>query len=248
MKKLMILVCTMVCAGQLYSMEPIEPYYRLTTIRKLPEAIQLIINSSNNLDEIVKKLELDSINDEESKRIVWEDEYEFTKLAHALANKFNLSTEAIANKFTTKAANEYKNMGDELINIILKHKVLTNVIFRKDLNAINQLIARGVDVNYSNLDKVTPLIAIMKAAQGRFDFIEGNYQKEKNEPFADRNRDRLLGGEINIASEFMTLLLDAGANPNLQDQNGRTALDYAPVEGPVEGGIRRIFEEKIMQK
>jgi hypothetical protein len=162
MKKL-ILLFIMVCASQLYGMEPIEPKRGILTgtWQNLPTEVKSLIitalaQSSNNLNEAIKHIiRLSRANKELNNNL--NDLKGFTKIVHMLANKFGMSTEAIAEKFNTATAKTYLELGNELMGIQ-----------SFNLKKVRELIQEGADVNYSsnqyNTDglKETPLTILKK--------------------------------------------------------------------------------------
>jgi len=141
MKKILLL-CALIGAGQLYSMDPTlflpriepEPTYHtqqaiantaLTLSKSVDEAINMIKQLS-----IVHKVQYDNLKD-------------FTKLVHLLANKFGISTADIASKFNTPIAQTYLNLGNNLLSFVGDIRPATHV-------KIIELIDQGADVNFSS--------------------------------------------------------------------------------------------------
>lgn len=147
MKKL-ILLLTMICAHQLYGMEP--SYESLP-----PELKQEIINkalaASNTSSEAIQNLKKLSIMHgiEFDKLFNLKD---FTKLAHVLADTFEEGDmNVIATLFDTPIAKKYLALATKLLMAIKA----------ENLNTITQCIEDGADVNIVAYDQmkntITPL-------------------------------------------------------------------------------------------
>jgi len=152
MKKIALLL-TILCAGALKAMEPKKPQpgHSGLGMGYVPSEVQSIINTYKNVDDAILVIKAVSLRDEDLKRIV-NEEFEFAKLIHVLADTFNLSTRAIAEKFETPGARLYINLGDTLIAAASKN-------YSK---AIAHLITQGADVNYNDNNNITPLMAAVK--------------------------------------------------------------------------------------
>ena len=148
MKKL-ILLFTIVCAGQLYGM---EPEHKMGDFGELPKdvhnEIKMALASNDTLEETIKAIKVASV--------LWGARYDslenFTKIAHRLANEFGVSTSEVADKFGTSIAKKYNELGSKLIG---------NLVYSDDPGAIDRivrLIEDGADVNFgSDAFRHTPL-------------------------------------------------------------------------------------------
>ena len=218
MKKIALLF-TIVCAGQLYGMEPMEA----ERIGDLPEELQreitqAAITSSNTLDEaiaMIKKLSASfgvqydtlfaNINDK-----LFTKNKDFTQLVHMLSNKFNLSTEEIAKKFETPAAKNYLQLANMLMDSVTGEDT--------DVKGITTLIEKyGADVNYTfatAFPDTGATILTWAIAHG-------------NNP------------------ETIKLLLNLGANPNLKNQFGMTALEWAQEFTGSDEELKQLIKETM---
>ncbi len=234
----LILLFTIVCAGQLYGMGPERGRY--VGLGDLPRETQVIIvtylQTNDNLDGTIAAIkeaskgvglankQLNAIVNE-----VYGIPKGFTALVHLLADKFNTSTEDVAGKFGTPVAENYQILGREL---------LLAISFSKDEEKIAELIQQGADVNYIGhpvLDPYSNTTPLM--------YVAAKYASAVS-PY------------INIVK----LLLNAGANPNLKivmDSSGNrmTALEYvsnyggsrSPSMTEKREAIKKLFET-AMQK
>ena len=142
MKK-MILVCAMICAGQLYGMGDIG---------KLPKEVQVLIiqalNSSNDIDSIINSIKAASSTSKALNQMV-NEQYNlnnlkgFTTLVGILADKASTSLGRfeIAQKFNTPIAQEYMDLGGKFVALLNADKA--------DLVKIKELINKGLDPNFS---------------------------------------------------------------------------------------------------
>lgn len=184
MKKIALLFIIL-CTGLLNSMEskkPLPGHYGIG-LGNVPSKVLTIIELNNSLVDVIEAIKTESKTDEELKHIL-NEEHEFTKLVHVLADMFNTSTNNIAKKFATQVAGQYITLGDALIDFVAK---------KNNNKAINHLIIQGADVNYKTVFNFTPLIIAVRA-------------------------------EADAA--LIQLLLNAGADPNLKDNQGYTVLDW----------------------
>ena len=136
MKKL-ILLFTIVCAGQLYGMEAKQKMGALGTLPRdiRNEIVNTALATSNNLDEAISMIQkLSTLYN-----VRYDNLNDFKRLVHLLADKFGMSTLEIASKFDTKTAKEYSTLGNLLMQ---------SIIFSES-DKITELISRGADVNLS---------------------------------------------------------------------------------------------------
>jgi serine/threonine protein kinase len=157
-----------------------------------------------------------------------------------------------------------KNQNQVLINLLIIHQAksdvknkngqtpLTMAIADKNIDVIKLLIMSGVNVDLANSSGKRPLLIAIEMAKhdyGRlFDQIEQDESK-----IIDRNnkqgfKDQITAlpmantsqGEQRTTLEIVSALLVGGANPNLGDHNGDTALHFlGRLQPPTEGCIHR---------
>jgi len=148
MKKIALLF-TILCAGPLNGMALPKPDELNPALSgKLPEDVKPIIimalsQSGDNLNSAIRTIKKASLNNKTLQRIInekWAGLKGFTTLVHKLANKFNTSTQEVAQKFKTPAAKQYLNLSNKLI-LAINYDV--------PINQIKQLINQGADVNYT---------------------------------------------------------------------------------------------------
>lgn len=194
------LLFTIICIAMLNGMTPQnrQPGHYGLGVGIVPSEVQNIINAYDNAEDAILAIRTDILlGDQELKRMVT-DEFEFNKLVHTLADKFNLSTNKIAHKFKTPVAEQYINLGNKLIYVVSQYsqyeKFSKNSIkFKEYIKEIINLISQGADINYSTDGHTTPLMIAMK---------------------------------VKVDSAFIQFLLDVGADPSLTDSHGLSALDY----------------------
>jgi ankyrin repeat protein len=120
--------------------------------------------------------------------------------------------------------------------------VLINAAARGELDVVNVLLSRGVDVNVKDNRGYT---ALAHAIEARYPEVE---EALLNRPELDPNAGGLLGRPILLAyvwrdnKKATERLLALGANVNLRDADGDTALHGAAETGNVE--IMRLLLDK----
>lgn len=133
MKELILLFSIVCAAGQLYGMEPANPYKSL-----LPELKREIINialTRDNLDEAVGMIQgLSTLHN-----VRYDNLSDFTRLVHMLANKFNALPSIVAEGFKTLTAQKYLKLSRELYEIMLR---------KNNIPEAQKLIAKGADILY----------------------------------------------------------------------------------------------------
>ncbi len=153
MKKL-ILLFTIVCAGQLYGMKPeLDP----TLWSNLPEGVGPLIimalaDSGNDLSTAIDNIKTASrINKALNQAInTGTNLQDFTVLAHLLADEFNVTTKEVAQAFGTTASKEYLT-----VNAPLEYRrSFSDYDMHMILNTSIATIASialywGADVNYT---------------------------------------------------------------------------------------------------
>ncbi len=101
---------------------------------------------------------------------------------------------------------------------------------RRDLTWMSFLVGKGANVNARNVRGVTPLM--VASAMG---FVEGvelliSYQARVDDPDAT-GETPLISAVHRKDVTMMRLLLKAGADPDRADNSGRSARDYATLNG-----------------
>jgi hypothetical protein len=216
MKKI-VLLFTIVCASQLYGMDPTSSFTKVSEDRSLYELQRTGPQNISDLpkdvhNEIIKTAlatspdllrTIEAINVASALRGVRYDNLkDFTRLVHILSNKFNALDASMIDWFlgyhmpgVALTADEYATLAHDLIDAIEKGQVDTAA----------SLIEQGADVNYS--------------------FFSEDYGYTSALIIAVRKND----------TEIVKLLLNAGANPHHTDKYTRkTALDYAQEKGSQE--------------
>lgn len=170
MKKL-ILVCALVCAGQMYGMtqmkqQEMDPalWGKSSHDKGLPDEVKYLIImalAQSDDESLMKKDRLDIsiynikkaslINKELNKMINLNDVKGFTKIVHILADKFrkygpkqytNDAENFFAKGFNTETAKKYLELAEQLKE---------SVIFGNNIDDIENLIKQGADVNSNRL-------------------------------------------------------------------------------------------------
>jgi len=133
--KKLILLCTMICASELYGMEP----QTMGAFASLPEELHKeIVNAlvkSNDLGQVIEAIQLAST----LRGLRYDKLQDFTKLVHVLAKKFNTGTREIASEFETPIAKTY-------LDLIKK---LFDAFNDMDNDAVANVIKDGADINFT---------------------------------------------------------------------------------------------------
>lgn len=211
-----ILLLTILCAGHLYGMEPeqgytntnlneLSPEVRYMIVRALSTTYNPKLNNIENLKNTVNALNAMSRVNKQFNAIIndlygksQENLKEFTKLVHILADNFNVSTKEVAMMFNTPIAQQYIDLGEQLVILVYGDKLDPRrqmEIYNKtgklptnvDPQDIITLIKNGADVNY--ISKLDPKIDYKESPLSAAVFVE------------------------NVA--LVNLLLEHGANPEL---------------------------------
>jgi len=160
MKKMTLLfTLTLLCAGALNGMEPEKPQLDPDLWGQLPEDVKPLImvalaKSGGSLNAAIDNIKKVSLINTKLNQMINEQYGNlagFTRLIHILANKFNMfstSTEAIAKKFNTPAAEQYLALGEEFREKVLDQSVL---LFDPEIALFNAqlLLENGLDPNFS---------------------------------------------------------------------------------------------------
>lgn len=136
MKK-MTLLFIFLCAGALKGMEPEKPELRSVFPEDIQkEIIKMALATSDNLEEVIK-----AINVANALHGVSYDNLEsFTQLVHMLADKFNVTTEKVAEKIGTSIAKTYVHFGRELLRVAGIDDNGSDTV---------QFIKKGADINFT---------------------------------------------------------------------------------------------------
>lgn len=108
---------------------------KLDSIAAMNVLISTLPNDLNQAIQAAKKLQGNNLKD-------------FTSLAHILADKFNVTTEEVAQKFGTPLAEKYKKKGHVLLQNLGKW---TTYEKGSTEDHINNLIQKGADVNFTGI-------------------------------------------------------------------------------------------------
>ena len=144
-----------------------------------------------------------------------------------------LFLQAVDKKDITKAAELLNKPGSVLINsrdLTTGRTALHIAADRRDVIWLNYLLNRGANPNIADRRGVSPL---MRASQlGFFDGIQALLAKgaRVDEPNATGETPLILAVHRRDTA-MMRALLGAGADPDRTDNSGRSARDYARLEG-----------------
>jgi len=113
------------------------------------------------------------------------------------------------------------------------------VTARRDLTWMNFLIAKGANVNVHDGRGVTPLqLAVTLGFPEGVELLVGQ-RARVDEPNAE-GETPLITAVHRRDTALMRVLLKAGANPDRADNSGRSARDYALLNGPGNSLINEI--------
>lgn len=145
--KNIFLLCAIMCASQLYGMEPeqshmekLSPEVKTMIIGVLHNTYNPKFNSEEDLNNIVNAIKTMSEVNLEFNAIVkyiYNNQKKFTKIIYTLAAKFNYTPSNIATKFKTPLAKKYVNLTDKL------EDAATNF----NSEEVKNLIEQGADIN-----------------------------------------------------------------------------------------------------
>lgn len=141
--------------------------------------------------------------------------------------------EAVRKKDGAKVEEAINEPGSTIVNtrdVTSGQTALHIVTQRRDVTWMNFLIGKGANVNARDARGVTPLQLATSLG-----FIEGIDVLVASKARVDEPND---AGETPLISAvhrrdigMMRILLKAGANPDRKDNSGRSARDYASIEG-----------------
>ena len=149
MKKVFLL-CALVCASQLYGMEPEQ---KPQSWNILPRDVQILIiqalYSNDNPDEAIRAIIAMSRTNKAVNQLIHGDIKSFTALVDLLEKKFpKMARQEIAKKFNTSIAKEYVELGRQLMSLGFDLQYGPSDI--PIINAIKALITQeNADPNYS---------------------------------------------------------------------------------------------------
>jgi len=172
MKKKMILLLTLLCAGQLYSMEAPQtgsshvsgPDYIAMLPRELKQHIIMLLITSGTLEEALQGIRrLTETNEEFNKMI--NNPIITRAIIRLLVQKFNAPSEYIAKKLSIQGSERYIKLCLDLWKALLQ---------RGDFTLAENLIKDGADIDYQTADvypmfcapvKVTALLELLNTAR-----------------------------------------------------------------------------------
>lgn len=141
--------------------------------------------------------------------------------------------EAVRKKDGQQVTDKLSEPGTTIINtrdLTTGETALHIVTARRDLTWMSFLISRGANVNVRDVKGVTPLVLATNLG-----FVEGaDLLLSKSARVDESNyagETPLITAVHNRNTQLMRVLLKAGANPDRADNSGRSARDYAQLEG-----------------
>lgn len=141
--------------------------------------------------------------------------------------------EAVRKKDGQQVTDKLSEPGTTIINtrdLTTGETALHIVTARRDLTWMSFLISRGANVNVRDVKGVTPLVLATNLG-----FVEGaDLLLSKSARVDESNyagETPLITAVHNRNTQLMRVLLKAGANPDRADNSGRSARDYALLEG-----------------
>jgi ankyrin repeat protein len=141
--------------------------------------------------------------------------------------------ESVKKKEGDKVTDALSEPGSTLINtrdVTSGETALHIVVSRRDKLWLEFLISKGANVNMRDFKGVTPLVLA-----SNLNFIEGvevlvDKGAKVDEP-SQTGETPLIAAVHTRNLEMMRVLLKAGANPDRADNSGRSARDYAMLDG-----------------
>lgn len=157
---------------------------------------------------------------------------------------------AVKEKDGEAVTNAVSQPGSTLINtrdITTGETALHIVVARRDLTWIRFLAAKGANPNVRDNKGVTPLV--LAARLGFIDGVEalikaGARVEESNAT----GETPLIFAVHNRNAELVRVLLEAGANPDRADNSGRSARDYARLDGTRNQALTEIENADAKRK
>lgn len=191
----MILLFTILCAGQIYGMEKEQPSGGPLVPDVYTEILKKVVERSNTLADAIQAVDIASV----LQGIRYDNLKNFTRLVHILADKFHITTQEAAHKIASSLNNllpiakQYENLASNLNQALENFHSYTHPTKQEPLDArrnlIKRLIADGADVNYSSSLHSMPLetaaihandiqlIKLLLDAGARPDKIKFNFKK-----------------------------------------------------------------------
>ncbi|WP_309141163.1 ankyrin repeat domain-containing protein [Novosphingobium sp. G106] len=150
--------------------------------------------------------------------------------------------EAVRKKDGTKVEEALNEPGSTIVNtrdVTTGRTALHIVTERRDLTWMSFLIGRGANVNLRDAQGVTPL-----QLASNLGFIEGIEllveSKARIDDPNDAGETPLISAVHRRNTEMARILLKAGADPDRKDNSGRSARDYATLDGAAGGMLAEI--------
>jgi len=141
--------------------------------------------------------------------------------------------EAVRKKDGTKVEETLSEPGTTIVNtrdVTTGQTALHIVTQRRDLTWMSYLIAKGANVNMRDVQGVTPL-----QLASNLGFIEGIELLVESKARIDEPNDAgetpLISAVHRRNTAMARILLKAGADPDRKDNSGRSARDYATLDG-----------------
>ncbi len=215
MKKL-ILLFSIVCAGQLHGMEP-EYVIKADDMASLPQEIRkfivLTLVESSTLEEAITAIRLLTETNKEFNAMV-NDPIIMRTIIRILVQKFNAPSEYIAIKLNTPGSKSY----------IASYSLLRSALDQKDFVKAENLIKAGADIDYQPAD-VYPMLC---ASQGILNLLFAlNQALATQETIAETKRILL----------FLQERQDPNDKENIKDYQQGLKSD----EMQLDGYIRKIY-------
>lgn len=156
-----------------------------------------------------------------------------TDVAHAQFSKGYKFLEAVRKREGVEVNDALNEPGSQIVNTrdsTSGETALHIVTARRDLTYMGVLIGKGANVNARDVRGVTPL-----ELASRLGFQEGAQllvdQRARVDEANAAGETPLITAVHRKDVAMMRLLLKAGANPDRADNSGRSARDYARLEG-----------------
>ena len=150
--------------------------------------------------------------------------------------------EAVRKKDGTKVEEALNEPGSTIVNtrdVTTGRTALHIVTERRDLTWMSYLIGKGANVNLRDAQGVTPL-----QLASNLGFIEGIEllveSKARIDDPNDAGETPLISAVHRRNTAMARILLQAGADPDRKDNSGRSARDYATLDGSGGGMLAEI--------
>jgi ankyrin repeat protein len=150
--------------------------------------------------------------------------------------------EAVRKKDGTVVQDALDEPGSQIVNTrdsTSGETALHIVTARRDLTWMNFMISKGANVNVHDARGVTPLqLAVTLGFPEGVELLVG--QKARVDEPNSEGETPLISAVHRRDTAMMRVLLKAGANPDRADNSGRSARDYALLNGPGNSLISEI--------